>query len=137
VKALISAFTAANPNARSMAFITSPSQATALAISTNSTTLGPTGPMLFGIPVYTGTVGNRVILLDPSQLLIADEGQLDVTMSSEGTIELDTAATSPTTAGAALVSLWQANLVAFKIDRFISWKMARANSVIYSNVNYQ
>ncbi|HKE87021.1 MAG TPA: hypothetical protein VKB50_24865 [Vicinamibacterales bacterium] len=55
-------------------------------------------------------------------------------VSTQGTIEMDTLPTSPITAGSALVpalvSLWRANLTAFRIDRFIAWKTARASSVV-------
>lgn len=136
IKKLIETFSAANPNAESLALLMSPGQATAMAIASGSQTLGPNGGALFGVPVYTGGIGSRVVILDPSALLIADDGELDVTVSTQGTVELDTAPTSPPTAGSVLVSLWQTGLVGARIDRFISWKMARANAVLFTNTAY-
>lgn len=136
IKALIAAFIAANPNAASIAILMSPAAATAMAIATNSTTLGPNGGALFGVPVLTGAIGSRVVVLDPTALLIADDGELDVTISRQGTVEMDTLPTSPPTAGTVMVSLWQLGLVGLKIDRFIEWRMARANAVMYTNVAY-
>jgi capsid protein len=136
LKALIDAFIAANPDAASMAILMSPSVAASVAIATNSTTLGPAGGRVFGIPVHTGTIGSRVVILDPSALLIADDGDMDVTIARHATLEMDTSATSPPTASTVLVSLWSLNLIALKITRFINWKMARNGAALYTNVSY-
>jgi hypothetical protein len=136
VKKMISQFTQTNPDSSSLAILTSPGIATAIAVAVNSTTLGPDGGALYGVPVYTGATGSRLIILDPSQLLIADDGALDVTISRYGSVELNTAPSSPPTASTAYVSLFQAGLVGLKIDRFINYKMARPSAVLYSVVNY-
>ena len=136
IKALIAAFTATNPDAESMVMLMSPQIAVTLAVASNSTTLGITGGTLFGIPTLTGYVGNRVIILDPSALLIGDDGGLDVTVARHASVEMETAGTSPPTAGTILVNLWQAGLVGLKVDRFISWRMARATAVLFTNVGY-
>ncbi len=136
IKNLIATFTATNPDAASMALLMSPAVATSMAVATNSTTLGPDGGRLYGVPVYTGTIGNRIIVLDPSALLIADDGDLDVTVARHATVEMETTATSPPTASTAYISLWQLNLVGLKVERVINWRMARANSVLYTNVAY-
>jgi len=136
LKLLLSTFFQFNPNAASVALICSPATATALSIATNSQTCGPNGGTLMGVPVITGSVGNKLIAVDPSQVLIADDGALDVTVSTQGTVEFDTLPTSPITAGSVLVSLWQANLTGFKVDRLITWKTARPSAVVYSVVAY-
>jgi len=136
IKLLISTFTAANPNAESMALLMSPGVAVAMAVATNSQTLGPNGGTLFGVPVYTGAIGSRVVILDPSALLVADDGELDIAISRQATVEMNTSATSPITAASVIVSLWQLGLTGLRIDRFINWKMSRANSVLYTNVAY-
>lgn len=97
---MIAAFTAANPNAESFAILMSPAVAIAMAVATNSQTLGSNGGTLFGVPVYTGQIGSRVVILDPTALLVADDGELDITISRQATVELDTAPTSPVTASA-------------------------------------
>jgi hypothetical protein len=136
IKKLFETFLATNPDASSLVLLMSPGQATALAVATNSTTLGPDGGRLFGVPVLTGAIGSRIVLLDPTNLLIADDSSLDITMSTQGTVELNSTATSPVTAAAIILSLWQAGLTAFRIDRFISWKMARASAVLFTNTSY-
>jgi hypothetical protein len=134
IKKLVETFTATNPDSESMAMLMSPRIAVAAAIATNSTTLGINGGMLFGIPVLTGYVGNRVIVLDPSALLIADEGDMDVTVARHASIEMETSATSPPVAGTVMVSLFQLGLVGLIVDRVLSYRMARADAALFTNV---
>lgn len=136
IKKLIETFIAANPDANSIAILMSPGVATAMAVATGSQTLGPNGGQLFGVDVHTGAIGSRVVILDPSALLVADDGELDVTTARHASVEMESAPTSPVASGTVLLNLWTANLVGLKIDRFINWKMARANAVLYTNVAY-
>lgn len=136
IKLLIATFIEANPDAAAAVMLMSPAVATALAVATNSQTLGPNGGTLFGVPVLTGAIGSRVVILDPTALLVADDGELDVTVSRHATVEMEGTATSPPTASTIMVSLWSMNMAGLKIDRFIDWKMARANAVLYTNVSY-
>ena len=54
-----------------------------MARALNQPTLGLKGGTAFGIPIVTsGTVGNLVIALDASQILIADEGDVEVSVSN-------------------------------------------------------
>ena len=134
VKKLVETFTATNPDAESMVLLMSPRMAVALAVASNSTTLGVNGGTLYGIPTLTGFVGNRVIALDPSALLIGDDGGLDVTVARHASVEFETAPTSPPTAGTVLVNLWASGLIGLKVDRMISYRMARADAVLFTNV---
>ena len=129
-------FLEANPDAESMVLLMSPAVATAMAVASNSQTLGPAGGRLFGIDVLTGSIGSRVVILDPTALLVADDGDIDITVSRHGSVQMDAAPTSPPTASTILISLWANDLLGLKIVRFISWKMARANAVLWTNVSY-
>jgi hypothetical protein len=137
IKLLLATFTAANPNTETLVLLMSPAVAVAVAVAATTDTLGPDGGTLFGVPVLTSTgVGSRLIALDPTALLVADDGGLDVSIARNATVELDTAGASPQGASTVLISLWTSNLVGLKITRFISWRMARNNSVLYTNVSY-
>jgi len=59
-----------------------------------------------------------------------------VSISRNATVEMETTPASPAVAGTVVVPLWPLNLSALKIRRFVNWRMARANSVLFSNVNY-
>lgn len=86
-------------------------------------------PSLLGIPVITGgNVGPSVIvLLEQSQVMLADDGQTTVDTSAEASLQMDSAPATPPTP---LVSLWQQNLLGIKAERFIYWMMRRAAAVV-------
>jgi hypothetical protein len=54
----------------------------------------------------------NLIALDASKILVADDGGLDVSVSSQGTVQLDSTPTDPTTASTVLVAMWPLDLVA-------------------------
>ena len=81
-------------------------------------------------------IGNRLAIVDATQLVVADEGDLTIDSSKHGMVELDTAPTSPITAGTVYVSLWHANLLALNAERWINWKLANANPARWTTVNY-
>lgn len=137
IKRLIADFTAANPNTDGLTLIASPATATAIALASATPDLGPRGGTYLGVPFVTSTAaGNRLVAVDASALLVADDGALDVSVSTQGTIELDSAPTSPITAGSVLVSLFQANCAGIKIDRTINWRLARPSAAVFTTVSY-
>jgi HK97 family phage prohead protease len=91
------------------------------------------------VPAVGSPTGDYVILVDAQSVWFADEGGLQIDLSREATIEMETAPTgaaftgspgSVTTLGAtAQVSLFQENLVAWRAERTINWALARLNGV--------
>ncbi|MCM2506072.1 hypothetical protein NDN16_20670, partial [Aureimonas altamirensis] len=80
-------------------------------------------------PVTAG----RIVLVKTSEILLAEEG-LVLDSSREASIIMDS---DPENATSAPVSLWQNNLVALRVERFINWGKRRDNSVaVISNANY-
>lgn len=104
------------------------------------------GGTLMGIPVVTSQyaanqsgAGNLVIALDPNEILLADDGQVDVSVSTEASLEMSDAptSTSATPTGASLVSLWQTNSIGIKAERFVNWTKRRTTAVVYmDDVNW-
>ncbi|MFB6347844.1 phage major capsid protein [Moraxella sp. ZJ142] len=81
---------------------------------------------LKGLPVVTsGQLADKIVLIIPSQILLADDGGVDFSVSTEATINLGTEE-SPK-----LVNLFQNNLTAIRAERFIRWKKRLANAVGY------
>lgn len=71
---------------------------------------------LLGLPVVTSqTVGNKIALVKPSEILLADDGGVDFAISNEATI----------TNGTETVNLFQNNLSAIRAERYIRWKPVR------------
>lgn len=121
------------------------SEANAFALSVDLTTNGvPVNPSLtakggtiLGIPVVTSqTAGSVVALVHAPSILFADDGGVNIDVSREASVEMNTVPTSPITASSAYVSLWQANLIGLRAERFINWKRARTTAVVYTTATY-
>jgi HK97 family phage major capsid protein/HK97 family phage prohead protease len=92
--------------------------------------LSAAGGNLLGIPVVTSqSVGSQVIIAHAPSILMADEGGVEIDVSREASLQLDSAPTEPTDATAVMTSLWQANLVALRVERWITWGKARSTAV--------
>ncbi|HFX3240131.1 TPA: phage major capsid protein [Pseudomonas aeruginosa] len=149
IRALFNAFIAAN-NAPTSGVWLMPAT-TALALSLMQNPLGQaefpgismTGGELFGLPVIvseyipTSSAGAVVALVNASDIYLGDEGGVDLSMSTEASLQMDSTPDNPTTASTVLVSLWQRNLVGFRAERAINWARRRASAVAYlTGVNW-
>lgn len=149
---LMNKFPAANLSPAGGVFIMTQTTANALMWMTNA--LGQkefpefamTGGMasLGGYPVIISqsalttsspTGGNLIIFLVPSEIMIADDGEADVSFSKEASLEMSDAPanTAATGTGASLVSMYQNDSTAIKVRRFITWKKRRAEAVQFIN----
>lgn len=71
---------------------------------------------LMGIPVITSqAVGNKVILVKTSEILLAQDGGVDVSYSDQATL-VD---------GGTTHHLWQENKFAVRVEKFITWAKRR------------
>ena len=69
--------------------------------------------------------------------MAVDDGEAIVDTSKATTLQFESAPDSPQTAATVMVSLWQHNMIAWRVTRFINWKMARPNCVgVLTGVNY-
>jgi hypothetical protein len=108
------------------------------------------GGTLAGVPLITSssyptdTSSNSppdyvssIALVDAAEILLGDDGEAIVDISKHSSLQFESAPDSPTTAATVTVNLWQANLVAWRVQRFINWRMARANcAAVLTGVNY-
>lgn len=143
LKALVAAFVAANLSTANAVFVMSEANAFALGSSLNALGqplfpgMGAQGGSIFGIPVITSqSAGTTVALIDARGILMADDGGLTIDVSREASVQMDSAPTDPPVATTVLVSLWQANLVGLKAERYINWKRGRLASVKYTAATY-
>lgn len=92
------------------------------------------GTLPGGITTITSTTaGSNVIALVPSLVMFAEEGIL-LDISREASVEMSDA---PDGTGG-LLSLWQANMIGLRVERYINWQRARDQGVNYlSGVAYQ
>lgn len=149
IKALFTAFIAANNAPTSGVFIMS--SVTALALSLMLNPLGQSefpgismnGGTLFGLPVIvsqyvpTDSGGSLVALINASDIYLGDEGGIDLSMSTEASLQMDSAPDNPSTASTVMVSLWQRNLVGFRAERTLNFVRRRDSAVAWiDNVNW-
>lgn len=115
--------------------------ALASALTTNGVLVNPQmsskGGSIFGVPVVTSeTAGNVVAFVHTQSILYADGGGVNIDVSREASVEMNTAPTSPVSASSAYVSLWQLNLIGLRADWFVNWKRARTTAVVYTTATY-
>jgi HK97 family phage major capsid protein len=98
--------------------------------------LDASGGTVFGLPMITSesVPSGLLVLLKPSEILLADEGGVQIDVSREASLIM---ADNPTSGATTAVSLWQNNLVAVKAERFINWQRRRDKAVFYlTGANY-
>lgn len=98
----------------------------------------PTGGRLLGREVFTSQCldasgspdwDNMLVLLQPREVFLADDGNASVEASDQVSIEMDNAPSSKSTAtatGASLVSMFQTESIAIKAVRHVNWTKARS-----------
>lgn len=86
------------------------------------------GGSLMGLPVITtpnipisNDTGNTssIVLLDASQIALADDGDSALSVATDAAIQMETA---PNSGASELVSLWQLNLAALRAERMVNWR---------------
>ena len=130
----------------------STAQAVVLMSETNALALGsalnPLGQPLFpGLSAIGGSIlgyqaitsqslGATVAMINGEGILMADEGGIEIDVSREASVQMDSAPMNPPDATVIHTSLWQNNLVGLRADRIINWKRARAGSVQFTTQTY-
>jgi HK97 family phage major capsid protein len=93
------------------------------------------GGTIDGIPtVVSESVGTRVALVNASDILVADDGIINIDISEQATIEMSTTPLNGEESpidNAVFKSLWQNNLVGLRVETFMTWKRARNSSVAW------
>lgn len=143
IRALFSAFIAANNAPTSGVWIMPTTIALALSLMLNPlgqpefSGINMNGGTLFGLPVIVSEFATTVSLVNANDIYVADEGQVSVDMSREASLQMDNAPANPGDATTVLVSLWQRNLVGFLAERTINWAKRRPEAAqLLSGVNW-
>ena len=80
---------------------------------------------LMGIPVITSqTVGDKIILVKTSEILLAQDGGVDISYSDQATL-VD---------GQTTHNLWQQNKFAVRVEKFITW--AKRRTIAAAAIDY-
>lgn len=95
------------------------------------------GSFLLGLPVIVHpNAPAQITLIDPGNILLADDGIFEVDVSAHASVQFDTAPTSPPTAATTFRTVFGDNLMSVRSRRWINWQRARAGSVVYMPVTY-
>lgn len=142
VQALIGAFVTANNPLQSGVWIMSATYALRLMMMLNP--LGQRefpgitmqGGTFFELPVVVSNyLTDYVALVNAEDIWFADEGGIDISMSTEASLEMADAPTQDSGANppvdTELVSLWQTNSVGFRAERTLNWARRRASAVAW------
>lgn len=136
-------FIAANDDPTSIVVLMSATVALNLSILLNALgqpefpNISVQGGTILGLPVIVSqAVGARIILAQAGDIMVADDGPVEIDVSEQASIVMDSLPQlSPVETS--VVSLWQRNFVGLRVDKFISWKKGRTTSVQYiSNAVY-
>src|SRR5690606_20226317 len=107
--------------------------------------VNPNGGTLVGLPVFTSQAvadeseGAVVMLVKGDEIFLGDEDGIELSMSDQASIQMDSAPTQNSTGtptATAAVSMFQTNSVAFLVERFINWQKRRASAVVWAHVNW-
>lgn len=138
IMGLIAHFVNNNISVAGVHFLMSPTNALSLSFKTNTDGsavfpgISAGGGSYKGLTFITSqTVGALVIALQPELIMMADDGGVTIDASTEASIQMDGAPTSPVADTTVYVSMFQMNTVALRAERFITWKKANANAVKY------
>ncbi len=150
---LLGAFADANEDPSGIVLVMTPNQALKIGLMRNS--LGQkefpditmAGGFLEGFPVITSTNiaatggsptdGYPIVAINAPNIYLAEEG-LTVDMSREASLQMNDSPDSPETASTVMVSLWQRNMVALKVERYMTWLKKHSTSVGFiQNGKYQ
>ena len=131
IQTLISAFVAANPSRRKHGAVDEASQCGRDRSRDEYADAGVEGRIdLRNSGGGVGHGGRSADRVDASQILIADDGGLDVDMSNNALVQLDSSPADPTVAGTVLIPISDES-VGLRITRFINWKRAQTTAVRY------
>jgi HK97 family phage major capsid protein/HK97 family phage prohead protease len=138
---LMAPFIAANLSLQTAVWIMSPTLALAISLMQNPLgqpefsgfNLTNAGGTFMGIPVVLSEnmSTGMIVLIVANEILLADDGGVNIDVSREASLQMDSAPTNPPTASTVFVSLWQQNMVGLRAERFINWKRRRDAAVGY------
>lgn len=113
-----------------------PSQAIAMSLMRNALgqkefpDITASGGKLEGYPVITSNSvpSGDVVFLVPAEILLADDGGITIDASREASLVMDDGGSPNVTT---MVSMWQNNMIALRVERVINWKRRRSEAVYY------
>lgn len=104
--------------------------------------IGIKGGELLGVPAITSSAVARtgspteklIALVDGDQVLYADDGETQISIAKNASVQM---VTDPASGATSLVSLWQASLIGLRVERWLAWHRVRDSAaIVLDGVNY-
>lgn len=146
LEAMVERLTAAGSDLSTAFWTMRPTTAVSLALKRGSggalayPGMSAKGGELLGLPVLTtphltaDTSGSFITLVDASEIAIGDDDESRIHVSLEGAVHM---ADNPPSGASMLVSLYQNNCAAIRVERHVNWKIRREDfAVVLENVQY-
>jgi hypothetical protein len=138
LRALLAAYVAQGGQMSSAVILLSSANAAALALNAAFPNLTARGGTIAGVSALASdAVGDLLIVVDASKVVLADDNEVAVDASENAALEMSSTPTmsvgdgSPATPTAtSVVSMWQTNSAAIRCERVINWS-AQADAVVY------
>lgn len=100
--------------------------------------IGMDGGRIMGIPVIVSDYvpsdaqnGSVVALVKAGDILVADENDVEISISREATLQMSDSPAENMLDGEKVVNLWQHNMIGFRAERTINWMLARPGAAAY------
>jgi hypothetical protein len=93
---------------------------------------GEGGTLMGAKVIVSNAATTKLILVHAPSILFADEGGVQIDVSQEASVQMDSVPTNPSDATTVLVSFFQRNLVGLRAERMITWIRARTAAVHYT-----
>ncbi len=78
----------------------------------------------------------QITLADAGHVLYSDDGGIDVASSDQATLQMNDTPTDPAVAATVFESLWNRNLWAVKVTRWLAYLRVQTGAVSYMTVSY-
>lgn len=127
VSELLAALFTNRPQTSRPVLIATPAVVSQLAASDANLTVA--GGTFAGVPTFASPeAGALIVALDATGVVYADQG-LEVDVTEVAAVQLSDVPDAPPTGATVITSLWQTNLVGYRVERFLWWEQADANVV--------
>lgn len=113
VAALLDLFFTTRPSAQTVSLISGPRKAAQIQALNSGGGVGH--PV-----IITSAAANNVIAVDGSGIFYSDDG-VEISVSNAAAIQMDSAPISPPDATVVIRSLWQDNLIGYRLERFLNF----------------
>lgn len=88
----------------------------------------------FSSPASGGSLETYIVLIEASEIFLADDGEVMIDVSREASLQMNDA---PSGGAQSLVSLWQNNMVGIRAERYVYWSRRRDAAVyVIRDVSY-